>query len=233
VGGVANQGDRTAVPGRDGRDVMDGECADIARWRAAGESSLAAWGIYYFGQVQRAQGHLGAALGTYQQALAMAAEPGGPALLAAAPAHAGMAEVAYQRDKLEAALRHATEGIALYRQLGYELPLVTALATLARIRQAQGDRTGALAAIAEAERVGLSPALVGLLNPVPALRARLALAHGDVAEAARWVQERGLGPDDEPGYPDEREYLALGRCCSPNTPPTGRLRCWSGCTAWR
>jgi LuxR family maltose regulon positive regulatory protein len=183
----------------------------IARWRAAGEPSLAAWGIYYFGQVQRAQGHLGAARATYQQALEMAGEPGGPALLAAAPAHAGMAEVAYQRGELEAGLRHATEGIALYRQLGYGLPLVTALATLARIRQAQGDRAGALETIREAERVGLSPALVGLLNPVPALRARLALAHGDVAEAARWVQARGLGPDDQPSYPRENEYLVLVR----------------------
>jgi LuxR family maltose regulon positive regulatory protein len=122
-----------------------------------------------------------------------------------------MAEVAYQRDELEAGLRHATEGIALYRQLGYGLPLVTALATLARIRQAQGDRAGALAAIAEAERVGLSPALVGLLNPLPALRARLALAHGDVAEAARWVQQRGLGPDDQLSYPRENEDLVLAR----------------------
>jgi LuxR family transcriptional regulator, maltose regulon positive regulatory protein len=183
----------------------------IARWRAAGEPSLAAWGLYYFGQVQRAQGHLGAALGTYKQALEMAGEPGGPTLLAAAPAHAGLAEVAYQRDELEAALRHATEGIALYRQLGYGLPLVTALATLARIRQAQGDRAGALEAIREAERVGLSPALVALLNPVPATRARLALAHGDIAEAARWVQARGLGPDDQPSYPREGEYLVLAR----------------------
>jgi LuxR family transcriptional regulator, maltose regulon positive regulatory protein len=82
---------------------------------------------------------------------------------------------------------------------------------LACIRQAQGDRVGALEAIREAERVGVSPAVVGLLNPVPTVRARLALAHGEVADAARRVQARGLDAEDEPRYPHEREYLVLAR----------------------
>jgi LuxR family maltose regulon positive regulatory protein len=85
------------------------------------------------------------------------------------------------------------------------------LAILAWIRHAQGDRAGAVAAIREAERVELSPTMVGLLNPVPVVRARLALAHGEVADAARWVQLRGLGVDDQPSYPREREYLVLVR----------------------
>src|SRR6202000_2716547 len=49
------------------------------------------------------------------------------------------------------------------------------------------------------------------LDPVPSQRARLQLAQGDVAAAARWAQECGLGPDDEPGYPREPEYLVLAR----------------------
>jgi LuxR family maltose regulon positive regulatory protein len=53
--------------------------------------------------------------------------------------------------------------------------------------------------------------VTGLINPVPAQRARLLLAQGDVAAAARWTTERGLGPDDEPGYPREPEYLVLAR----------------------
>jgi LuxR family transcriptional regulator, maltose regulon positive regulatory protein len=112
---------------------------------------------------------------------------------------------------LQAALDRATEGVGLWRQLAYGLPLVAGLATLARIRQAQGDAPGALEALDEAERVQLSPAVVALLNPAPATRARLALARGEVAEAARWVRDRGLGPDDQPSYPREREYLVLAR----------------------
>ena len=51
----------------------------------------------------------------------------------------------------------------------------------------------------------------GLLNPVPARRARLLLAQGDLAAAARFAQENGLGPDDEPGYARESGYLVLAR----------------------
>jgi LuxR family transcriptional regulator, maltose regulon positive regulatory protein len=113
--------------------------------------------------------------------------------------------------QVAAALQHASEGVGLCRQLAYPLPLVVGLAALARIRQAQGDWPGALEAIGEAERVQVSSAVVALFNPVPALWARLAMAHGEVGEAAHWVRQRGLAPDDQPSYPREDEYLILAR----------------------
>ena len=83
---------------------------------------------------------------------------------------------------------------------------------LAWIRQASGDPGGAREAMREAEesrtRGGRGRAL---LNPIPAQRARLLLAQGNTAAAARWAHECGLGADDEPGYPREREYLVLAR----------------------
>ena len=77
------------------------------------------------------------------------------------------------------------------------------------IRQATGDPAGALEAITEAEQAAPGPA--GLLNPVPARRARLLLAQGDLAAAARFAQENGLGPDDEPDYARESGHLVLAR----------------------
>src|SRR5262249_27584627 len=56
-----------------------------------------------------------------------------------------------------------------------------------------------------------SPAAAALLNPVPALRAQLALAQGDTAAAARWAQQRDLSPDADPAYPRERDHLVLAR----------------------
>jgi len=82
---------------------------------------------------------------------------------------------------------------------------------LARIRHAQGDTAGALEAIGQAERVNVSPQVAALYNPVPAWRARLLLAVGETAAAARWADGRGLRAGDDPGYPREREYLALAR----------------------
>ena len=121
----------------------------------------------------------------------------------------GLAEVAYERNELESALRHVTEGIALCRQFVYTPPLAGGLVTLARIRQATGDPAGALDAIGEAMQAAPVPA--GLLNPVPAQRARLFLAQGDLAGAARWTADRGLAADDEPDYPRERGHLVLAR----------------------
>ena len=121
----------------------------------------------------------------------------------------GLAEVAYRRDELDLALRHASEGIALCRQFVYTTPLADGLATLAMIRQAAGDPAGALEAIAEAEQASPGPA--GLLNPVPAQRARLLLAQGDLPAAARFAQDNGLGPDDEPDYAREPGHLVLAR----------------------
>src|SRR5207245_3419600 len=103
---------------------------------------------------------------------------------------------------LDAALGCLTEGVALCRQFTYAPPLATGLATLAWTRQAGGDASGALDAMGEAERAAPGPA-VGLINPVPAQRARLLLAQGDVAGAALWTQKLGLRADDEPCYSRE------------------------------
>ena len=130
---------------------------------------------------------------------------------AASIAHVGLAEVHHERDELDAALEHATQGVALARQLGWTLPLVAGLTILARIRQARGDPAAALEAVREAEQFQLSGAVVGLLNPAPAVRARLALSNGQVEAAARWVLQRGLAVQDQPSFPRERDYLILAR----------------------
>jgi LuxR family transcriptional regulator, maltose regulon positive regulatory protein len=187
--------------------------SSIAGWRTASQRAPAApaLGYHCLGLIQRDRGRLEAALATYREALAVAAEPNGAAPQIAGVAQVGSAGVLYERDELAPALDYATGGIALCRQLAYTPPLATGLAVLAWIRQAQGDQAGALDALSEAERVQLSPGVVGLLNPVPAERARLALTQGDVDAAVGWVKGSGLAAEDEPSYPLEREYLVLAR----------------------
>jgi LuxR family maltose regulon positive regulatory protein len=173
----------------------------------AGFLPMRVW--YDLGEVQRAQGNLDAALATYRQALDTFGESSQTALTG--PAHVGLAQVLYERNELTAALDHATSGVTLCRQLAFTPALAAGLAVMARIRHAQGDAAGALEAMGEAGQARLSPQVITLFNPVPSQRARLLLAQGDTAAAARWTQQRGLRPDDEPGYPQEREYLVLAR----------------------
>ena len=192
-------------------DAERGFAASIEGLRAAGERSSAVSVCDYLGRVRLAQGRLDAAFGTYQMALEIAAAPGQSALPSAGTAYAGMAEVEYQWDELDAALRHVTEGIARFRPVSHTALLATSLARLSWIRQATGDAAAALEAIDEAERVAPSPVVTGLVNPVPAQRARLLLVQGNLAAAARWTQQHGLSPEDEPSYPHEQEYLVLAR----------------------
>jgi LuxR family maltose regulon positive regulatory protein len=208
--------------------------ASMAELAAAGEVYLALRACELLGYIQRAQGRLDAARGTYRQGLEIAAPSGRTPAPAAGAAYVGLAEVAYQQGDLDVALEHVNAGIALCRQLTYPRPLAAGLATLARIRQAEGDLSGAIDALDEyrqgAPTVGalvsgvsgvgwshLPPSalpprgVTGLLDPVPALRARLLLAQGDLGAALRWTQEHGLGSDDEVTYAREAEYLVLAR----------------------
>jgi len=182
--------------------------SSVTGWREAGHLTTTAWRWYELVLIRCAQGRLDAAALTCQQALDSLATSGRP-LPAAGPGYVGLADIGYQRDDLDVARRHATEGIALCRQFVHTTPLANGLATLAMIRQATGDPAGALAAIAEAGQAAPGPA--GLLNPVPATRARLLLAQGDVAAAARFPAERDLSPDDEPEYARESGHLILAR----------------------
>ena len=198
-------------------DQLRGRTADaerslagaVADQHTAGGRYLAVSIACDLGKVRQAQGELDGALRAYQQALEIVTEAGLPLPLTGM-AYLGVAEVLYERDDLDAAARHATDGIALCRQLAETQPLATGLARLAWIRHAQGDHAGALEAMNEAER--LAPVLgAGLLNPLTAQRARLQLACGDVAAAAGWAIQYGVTTSDEPDYRTEPEHLVLAR----------------------
>ena len=138
------------------------------------------------GQVRCARGHLGAALRTYEVALGIASKGGRP-LPPAGIAHVDIAEVLYERGGLDAALDHATQGVALSRQLGWARQPAAGLAILAWIRQARGDRPGAMAAITEAGEVGPSPRWSTCSTPAGA-------AGPAGAGARRDRRRRPLGP---------------------------------------
>jgi LuxR family maltose regulon positive regulatory protein len=194
----------------DGRlDEAERAFADgIAGRRAVGLPTWGAWASYELGQVQYARGRLDAAVRTCEQALEAAARTGQPPSPTAGPAYVSLAELAYQRNELDRALDNAERGIALCRSFVYTMPLAAGLATLAWIRQAGGDPAGALDVMDEAVRASPGPP-PGLLNPIPARRAQLLLAQGNLAAAARWTQENNL--PGEPDYVREPGHLVLAR----------------------
>jgi LuxR family maltose regulon positive regulatory protein len=81
---------------------------------------------------------------------------------------------------------------------------------MARIRQAEGDRDGALDLLDEAAlRYVIGPDPV--VRPMMAIKAQVWLAQGRLAEALGWVRERNLTVNDELTYLREFEHLTLAR----------------------
>lgn len=201
-----------------------GFAALLAEGRATVEPHPLMTSFWMLGRVQRSRGELGAALRTYQDGLRLSAVGGRLSPFHAAQAHIGIAQVLYERNELDRALAHVTEGIELGRQVvEYLLPAV-GLTSLAWIRRAVGDLDGAMEAMDEAWRMEPSTAVAGMVNPVPAERARFLLALQRTAEAEQWVEELGVRDDDEIGYPWERRYLILVRVLLARDDPDRALR---------
>jgi LuxR family maltose regulon positive regulatory protein len=188
------------------------------RWYAEGMASLAQAGhvadviagAVTLADLQIVQGHLGEALSLYEQGLRRATEHGGPVLRGAADMHVGISQIRYERNDLD----DATHQLQLSRDLGVQAGFPQNeyrwRVGLARIRRTQGDLSGALDLLDEAERLyagDFSPNV----RPVPALRTRMWLALGDRDRAVAWAHRQGLSTADDLTYLREFEHITLAR----------------------
>jgi LuxR family maltose regulon positive regulatory protein len=156
------------------------------------------------------QGRLGEAMRTYEQALQLAREQGGPVLRGTADMHAGMSELCRERDDLPAAIAHLLTSQQLGEHTGLPQHQYRWRVAMARVREAEGDLDAALALLDEAERLYVSDFFPNV-RPVPALRARVLIAQGRLGEARGWAREQGLSADDDLSYLREFEHITLAR----------------------
>ena len=160
--------------------------------------------------IRVAQGRLGEAMRTYQQALQTTPEQDGSALRGTADMYVGMSQLHLERGDLPAATRDLLRSQELGEHAGSPQNRYRWRGAMARIRQAEGDLDGALDLLDEAERVYASD-LFPNVRPIPARRARVWIAQGRFAEAASWAQEQGLSATDDLSYLREFEHITLSR----------------------
>ena len=160
--------------------------------------------------IRRAQGRLGEAMRTYEQALQRASQPGGAVLRGTADMYVGMSEVCRERGDLPAAMQHLLRSQELGEHTGLPQNRYRWRVAMARIRQAEGDLGGALDLLNEAERLYVGDFFPNV-RPVPALSARLRVAEGEWGEALGWAREQGLSVDDDLSYLREFEHITLAR----------------------
>jgi LuxR family maltose regulon positive regulatory protein len=163
------------------------------------------------GDLRITQGRLADARRTFEDALRLAAEqePDG-VMRGTADMLVGLSQVALERQDLAAAAELLVRVDELGEGAGLPQHPYRWRVARARLREAEGDLAGAATLLEEAERVYVGDYSPNV-RPVPAVRARLLLAQGRVAEALEWARERDLSPDDDLSYLREYEHVTLAR----------------------
>ena len=181
-----------------------------ANMRLAGNTLVAISGTFVLADISMAQGRLREAVDTYRRSLRLAAVQGAPVLRGTADLHVGLGELRCEQGDLEVAVQHLLTSRALGEHATLpELRYRSCLA-MARIQEARGDLGGALDLLHEAERL-YSRGPVPDVRPVAALKARVWVKQGRLAEALGWARERGLSAHDDVGYLREFEHVTLAR----------------------
>jgi LuxR family maltose regulon positive regulatory protein len=160
-------------------------------------------------EIRFAQGRLHDAMRTYEHGLRMATD-GTTVLRGAADMRVGMTELMLEWDDLEAAAGHLRQSGDLGDNAGLAQNPYRERVAKAQLRLADGDPDGALALLADAQRVFVSE-YYPLVRPIPAQGARIHAAQGHLREAEAWVRERGLSVDDGLSYVGEYEHITLAR----------------------
>ena len=160
-------------------------------------------------EIRVAQGRLHEAMRTYEHGLRMATD-GTTVLRGAGDMHVGMSELLLEWNDLDAAAGHLRQSDDLGDNAGLAQNPYRARVAKAQLRLADGDADGALALLADAQRVFVSE-YYPLVRPIPAQIARIHAARGHLREAEAWVRERGLSVDDDLTYVGEYEHITLAR----------------------
>ena len=193
------QGDLAKAEAALGEIVKIGQAVDNLWTISVGMCELAA--------LRRIQGKLREATDLYSQVQQLATERGCRQFGSLAGADVGMSTVLLEQDQLDEARRCAEDG--LKHMLGWQSPndLTMAHTTLARVLLAQGDLERADAILQQAEDIKHKSHVFpyyGIL--VDTCRVRLWLAQSNLADAARWANEKAC---DESNSPVMHEYAQI------------------------
>jgi LuxR family maltose regulon positive regulatory protein len=160
--------------------------------------------------IRLAQGRLGDAMRTYEHGLQRTPETGETVPRGTADMHVGMSEVHRERNDLLGAAQDLLRSQELGEFAGMAQNSYRWRVSMARIHRAQGDLDGAARLLDEAERLYTSDYYPNV-RPIPAMRARVRAAQGQLGEALDWVRQRGLSVDDDLTYLSEFEHITLAR----------------------
>jgi LuxR family transcriptional regulator, maltose regulon positive regulatory protein len=174
------QGDRTAARGA--------YTEVIALGKSFGDSIYTLAATINLGQVQEADNQLSLAAETYRRVLQLAGDP--PQGMAC-EAHLGLARILYEWNDLEEASRHGHQSAQLARQINVDTVAACGV-FVARLKLAQRDVSGAVAALDEAEAFVRQHGFVFRMPDVAAAQVLMLLHQGHLVAAAHLAQTHNL-----------------------------------------
>ena len=146
----------------------------------------------------------------YERALAVAERHHGVVLSTTGDLHTGLADMLREQGDLDAAAHH----LQVARELGDRASLLENrhrwYTAMAGVLQARGDLDGAVRMLDDAEPLYL-PGFFPDVRPIPALRARVRIAQGRLADARDWAVEHRVTAADPPAFLAEFNQLTLAR----------------------
>ena len=146
----------------------------------------------------------------YERALQVAEAAGEPVARATAELHVGLSEIDLEVADLESARRHLKTAAALGDPAAMTESRYRWFLAMARVAQADGDSDEAVNLLDRAEQL-YRPGLFLNVRPIAAMKTRIKIAHGKLADAADWAQERGVSTTDDASYLREFDHLTLVR----------------------
>ena len=158
----------------------------------------------------RAAGRPSRARNLFEAGLRTATAGGEPYPRATADLHVGLAELDSELGDFASAETHLEQARTLAERASISENRYRWYTAMAQLQSRLGDLAAALDLLDEAQAL-YRPGFYPDLRPIPALRARLQLAHGDLGAVETWVEQHGVAATDEPTYLHEYEHLTLAR----------------------
>jgi LuxR family transcriptional regulator, maltose regulon positive regulatory protein len=167
--------------------------------------------LWRLADVQILQGRLHQAAETCERMRQIAARPGSYMGVGFAAVVKG--RLLAEWNELKEASQELERGIERGKQVGNPRVFMGGYAALARVLQAEGKLDEAHDVLDEAEALAEKHGIGWTwgLPPIASYKARLSLISGDARSAARWLEQEGLRPSDEPSFRREADYFTLVR----------------------
>ena len=146
----------------------------------------------------------------YEQALTKATAGGEPYPRATADLHVGLAELDRELGDFTSAEAHLETARILGQRSSITENRYRWYVVMAQVRAALGDFDAASGLLDQAEAL-YRPGFYPDIRPIPALKARVHIARGDLAAAEEWAWEQNVTPADETTYLHEYDHLTLVR----------------------